>query len=259
VPLGGSVSTDEGDGATFGDPVETTVTSPTGGTVTISEGPVSQDEPAGFEFFGQQVDITAPPATAADPLVIVFLIDASVVPAGEDHNSIQVFRNGVLVGECTGAPDAVPDPCVSERATVAGGDIQLTVLTSMASAWNFGVSEEATPTATATATATPTPTPGDEEFCADVTGDGKVKLVDVLLILLHTRNDNPRFDVNDDGDVDLEDVLIALFQLGDRCGERDSGNGNGNGNGGNGNNGNHNGHKDDDDHPGRGRGHWWHR
>ena len=39
---------------------------------------------------------------------------------------------------CTGQ-GAVPDPCVSSRAYVNGSDIQITILASTASAWNFGV------------------------------------------------------------------------------------------------------------------------
>jgi hypothetical protein len=51
-----------------------------------------------------------------------------------------VTRNGTLVPDCTGAPGiALPDPCVSSKTPLGGGDVQLTILTSKASAWNFAV------------------------------------------------------------------------------------------------------------------------
>jgi len=138
VAPGGTATTDtEGDGATAEDPVETAVTHPTGGTVTIDETPISGTAPSGFTFFGQQVNITAPSTTADNPIVIVFALDGSLL-TDVDRNTVEVFRNGVLVADCTGAANtAAPDPCLSSRTTV-GDDLQLRVLTSQASAWNFG-------------------------------------------------------------------------------------------------------------------------
>ena len=81
-------------------------------------------------------DITG--TTASNPFVLVFRIDSSIVPAGEDENSIQIFDGGSLVPDCPGSTVASPDdPCVSHRANV-GGDIEITVLTSTVSPWNFG-------------------------------------------------------------------------------------------------------------------------
>jgi uncharacterized delta-60 repeat protein/uncharacterized repeat protein (TIGR01451 family) len=145
VAAGGSGTSDpEADGATPGDPVETTVTSPNAGTVTILETSVTDTAPPSFRFFDRQVSITAPPATPADPLELVFRIDASVVPSGEDESTIQLFRDGVLVPPCTGGPaEALPDPCVSGRARV-GDDVEITVLSSAASDWTLGVASCAT-------------------------------------------------------------------------------------------------------------------
>ena len=137
VPPGGTATTDtEGDGATTEDPIETSVTSPGGGAVSISESATTGTPPTGFGFLGQQVSITAPPATATDPLVLVFRIDSSLIPAGENQNTIQILKNGVLVPACSGAPgDASPIPsCVSNRALV-GDDVEITVLSSEASFW----------------------------------------------------------------------------------------------------------------------------
>jgi hypothetical protein len=144
VSAGGTLTTDgEGDGATADDPVETAVTHPSGGAIAIREGP---DAAAEFGFIGQRVVLNVnPDATAADPLVITFLIDASVIPAGQSHNTIQVFKNGVAVPACTGA-GATPDPCVASRQAV-GTDAQIVVRTSSASDWDFapGGPQDSTP------------------------------------------------------------------------------------------------------------------
>jgi hypothetical protein len=87
------------------------------------------------------VGISMPAATAASPIVIVFLIDGSIVPPGSDHTTVEVFRNGVPVPPCSGTTgSATPDPCLAMRDAV-GDDIRLTVFTSAASVWNFGVAE----------------------------------------------------------------------------------------------------------------------
>ena len=110
-----------------------------GGDLSINEQSITTSEPAGFNFFGQEVVITTDitGTTASNPFVLVFRIDSSIVPAGEDESSIQIFDGGFLVAECPGSTIASPDPCVSNRANV-GGDIEITVLTSTVSPWNFG-------------------------------------------------------------------------------------------------------------------------
>ena len=204
---GETVTTDtEGDGATPSDPVETSVTTPNAGTVSIQEAPITEPSPEGFQFLTQQVNITAPDATVENPLVIVFRIDASRIPAGEDENTIQLFNDGVLVPACTGDPGvASPDPCVSSRTLLGDGDVEITVLTSSASAWNFGVAVPDTD--------------------GDVTCDGVVNVVDALFVLQYEvglRVDSGGCplppdtlnvavcDVNDDG---LCNVVDALFIL----------------------------------------------
>jgi hypothetical protein len=150
---------DEADGATNSDPVETTLTFPNAGTVTIVETPVSAAPPPGFTFLGYEVVITAPAATAADPIVILFRLDASIVPPGEDETTIQTFRNGTPVPPCTGpAGVASPDPCVSDRGLAGDGDVELTVLTSSASYWDFGIEVAGTSTTTSISTTSTTTT-----------------------------------------------------------------------------------------------------
>jgi len=95
--------------------------------------------PTAWSFLGAQVVITTPAGTAAAPLALQFRIDAPLIPAGVTAATLQVFRNGVVVSPCAG-PQGVahPDPCVTSRATLPDGDIQITVLTSAASTWTFG-------------------------------------------------------------------------------------------------------------------------
>jgi uncharacterized repeat protein (TIGR02059 family) len=141
VAPGGSVSTAQAD-PSVGDPLGTTVTSPTGGLVTITEQPLEEGETAGYSFFGQQVLVSAPDAASAtNPLVLTFTLDRSIIPAGHDQNTIEVLRNGVPVGPCTGSPGhAVPSPCVSARTALNDdGDIAITVRTVQASTWNLAI------------------------------------------------------------------------------------------------------------------------
>jgi titin len=141
---GGTVTTDHG-GATASDPLTTSVEVPpgTGGAVTIAEGGVTGSPPSGFSFLGQQVAIQAPDATSAQPLLLVFTLDASIV-SGQTPSTIRLFRTEdggapVEVPLCTGTSGvASPDPCISNRRYV-GADIQITVLTSRASLWNTAV------------------------------------------------------------------------------------------------------------------------
>lgn len=72
IPLsaGATVTTDvEGDGTTPADPIETTLTTPNAGTVSVAELPRFGGV-FDFSVAGYAVTITAPTATAANPLVI---------------------------------------------------------------------------------------------------------------------------------------------------------------------------------------------
>jgi hypothetical protein len=135
---GGTVST--GTTATSSDPVETSVTVPpgtAGGVVVISEGAITETPPRGFNFLGQQVDITAPDGTTANPLVLTF----SVFAPGMDPNDLEIFKATVLVGPCVAA-GADPDPCVESRTAQGADNVVIAVRTSMASPWNFGMLPE---------------------------------------------------------------------------------------------------------------------
>jgi alpha-tubulin suppressor-like RCC1 family protein len=143
---GARVSTDPDDvGPTLTIPVTTSVTAPgdtVSGTIDIAEGAASVHPPAGFTFYHQQVDIdtssVSPVPTPADPLVIVFTIDASLVDGGSTPD---VFRTeaGITfqVPTCAGGDGAAdPDPCVLEQ-ILGNGNVQVTAYTTSASEWDF--------------------------------------------------------------------------------------------------------------------------
>jgi ELWxxDGT repeat protein len=140
VTAGGTVTTDPGgQGATSSHPLQVAVTTPTGGTISIVLAPTTT-APSGFTLLGERAEITAPPATAADPLVFVFRLDFSAIPTGEDESTITLFKDGVPVADCTGSPGvAAPDPCIASRTSLGDGDVELTVLTSTASEWALGM------------------------------------------------------------------------------------------------------------------------
>lgn len=130
---GGTLTTDaEADGATPTDLLETAVTAPVAGRISIEETPWGTPV-GGYTILGHQVSIQAPDATPGDPLVIRFMLDGSITPSLAD---LQIFRNGSTIADCTGA-GATPDPCVAERAR-EGDDAVITIRTARASRWNFG-------------------------------------------------------------------------------------------------------------------------
>jgi probable HAF family extracellular repeat protein len=148
VADGGTVSTGGGT-ASSTDPINTSITTPVAGSVSIQETTVDQSlQPSGFTFFGQQVDIQAPQATIQNPLTLTFVVDSSLLPAGTDYTNLQLFRDGSRIANCgagASATTAVPDPCIKQRSQLSDGDAQITVLSSHASSWNFGVANPGTP------------------------------------------------------------------------------------------------------------------
>lgn len=135
VPAGGSSTTDpEASGPDETIPVVAAVETPNAGTVVLRVIEETSTPPSGFEVLGREVEVSAPDATAGDPLVLTFVIDASLLPA--DPNTVQIMRNGVVVPDCTGAPGvADPDPCVQSRTVLGSGDLEIVALTSQASLW----------------------------------------------------------------------------------------------------------------------------
>ena len=131
------------------DPVETQIVAVRNGRIVIREEPVTGTPPSGFSFFGQQIQIdvydNAVPeqpvvTTATEPMRFTFLLDPSIVPAGKTVADVEVYRDGVELSNCTGGPDLVqPLPaCVLTKA-VNGGAIEIRIVTTAASVWNFAV------------------------------------------------------------------------------------------------------------------------
>ena len=140
---GAPVST--GDEATQAAPLQTSVAVPSGGnegTVTIQQGQSTTAVPPDFKLLEQRLEITAPPQTAANPLVFTFELDAGLLAAaGLTVNTVTVYRNGSPIAGCTAIETddpATPDPCVASRTTQADGDAEIVVRTSSASIWEFG-------------------------------------------------------------------------------------------------------------------------
>ncbi|MEK7542458.1 MAG: hypothetical protein AAB524_02025 [Patescibacteria group bacterium] len=132
VSAGDTVTTDsENDGVTSSDPIETSVTTPVSGSITIQERPNTTSTPSGFSFLPREVNITAPVTTPANPLIFSFQLHSSLLPPSANPNALRVFKDRVLVAGCPA------DPCVVSI-TTSGGNVVITVRTSSASAWHFG-------------------------------------------------------------------------------------------------------------------------
>ncbi len=183
-------------------PSETSVTLPVGGQVSIVEKLIVQPNPLGFTLFGQQVNISAPAGTQQLPLIIQFLIDESIVPDGITAANLPIFKGGVLVPPCAGpSHKASPDPCVAKTNQLTGtaeGDLQITIHTSTASAWNFGRQGG-----------------GANPALGDVNGSGSIDSLDALLVLFHAAgmSDVPFLnvaDVNSAGSINPIDATLIL-------------------------------------------------
>lgn len=76
-----------------------------------------------------------------------------------------------------------------------------------------------TDTPTPSATLTPLATPTTPTACADVNGDGRVTIQDVLLVVQHMgpRRYDPRYDLNHDGRIDRADLMLVARQFGRSC------------------------------------------
>ncbi len=145
APPHGTVTSDPtASGPTPERPVVAAVTTPMGGEVTITASPQSGNPPSGFELLGSQIVITAPDATADDPLRLTFTLDAASLPPDKTIAEIGVLRNGAPAGECPGSAIADPDPCIASRTVLPSGDLEIVVLSSHASTWNLATVETRT-------------------------------------------------------------------------------------------------------------------
>jgi hypothetical protein len=168
VSAGGSATTDpDASGPDETEPMTGEVETPNAGAVVLRVIDSNSEIPNGFAVLGNQFDITAPPASVADPLVLTFVLDASVLPP--DPNDVAITRDGTFVEACSGAPGtAGPDPCLQSRTVLGSGDLELVVLSSHASLW--------TPLVEAPLTC---PTKMLWELRADSVGDDRATELDV--------------------------------------------------------------------------------
>ncbi len=144
-----TVSTGSDPGTTGGTATQITVPAGTGGgTITVTQRGTTESSPTGYTFGGVQIDISAPPATQANPLTLVFTTALpSGYPAPPDPSALNA--TDVYRAEGTGSPQAIPacngsvvDPepaCVAGKQYVtlnASTYVQVTVLAETASHWN---------------------------------------------------------------------------------------------------------------------------
>lgn len=103
-PPNGNVST--GTMTTSSDPTNTSINTPNGGTVTIGESAMTGTPPSGVTYVGQQVDITAPDATANDPLTFTFITDCSVLPSNVSSCPVPMARATSGFAQAASAPSS---------------------------------------------------------------------------------------------------------------------------------------------------------
>jgi hypothetical protein len=86
---------------------------------------------------GVPVDVSIPSesATATTPMTFTFVLDDSVLGAGDTHLTLAVTHNGAAVPDCTGAPQA---SCVDRSASsTTAGDVHLVVRTATNGRWRI--------------------------------------------------------------------------------------------------------------------------
>ncbi len=143
-------SVDTGTPSTPEDPLNLSLTSPNAGNVVIHMINPLTPPPAGFGLLGFEFQVTAPDASVADPLLLTFTVDASLLPAGVTAENLEILRDGAALGDCTD-PGAVPDPCVADRVTLGDNDLSIGIRSSHASSWNVAAPDATPPETTITA------------------------------------------------------------------------------------------------------------
>jgi ABC-type transport system substrate-binding protein len=133
---GGTVST--GGDASPAAPLQTAVTVPGGGAVTITQGQIPPSETPEYTLLEQEVQISAPEGTPENPLLLTFQLDAGLLAAaGLTIADVTVYRNGAAIAHDCAAVTA-GEPCVLSRTMEPDGDGELVVRTVAASSWTFG-------------------------------------------------------------------------------------------------------------------------
>lgn len=168
-PEGGSITTDDGQGATAENPFFGTVTFPAGGPGGVArvaehperlpecEAPPVEDpeyydydyyeeEYETYECVGDTLEVIVPPGyiNPADPIVIVMTYDVSIV--NPDARIAQVVikpEEGDDTPEelpwCDAEGVAIPSPCVDSQTTLENGDVEVTILMISGDPWYQGI------------------------------------------------------------------------------------------------------------------------
>jgi hypothetical protein len=123
-------------------PLQVDVVAPVAGNLSVSVGSADAGVQNGYQLLNQIVHIQAPTTTADTPMQFTFALDASTL-LGAPPSEVTVFRNGAVVADCDdpNGSTATPDPCVASRVPLDQGGVQITVRTSAASIWAFGVNQ----------------------------------------------------------------------------------------------------------------------
>ena len=122
VPPGGTASS--GTDPTPQDPMETSITSPTGGSITFTEQPERLELPSGWSGLGWQAELTAPAATAENPLVIVFRVRmprSSPARCGRSRSSGTASRCPSVQTPARESPTPIPASSSSSSWRMATG------------------------------------------------------------------------------------------------------------------------------------------
>jgi hypothetical protein len=142
----GTVPDDGGTVSTGGDPIPespvvTEVYSPMANLIRITQEAQSSFARPGYVAFGPEIDISATPGSASDPIALRFRIHESTLTQLGSLSSLLVFRDSdEPVAACANPTQraASPDPCIFLREYEAGGGAVIGIYTSHASTWNFG-------------------------------------------------------------------------------------------------------------------------
>jgi hypothetical protein len=146
VGPGGVVSTGDTEATPF-DPIVTRVRVPSGGEVTVEEGPPATTAPVDHRLLTWGSVVTAPRQSLTAPLELTFRIDDDLLPTpvpGTGEITLLPVRDGSVVPRCVDGDDGQGLPCV-DRHVRSGDDLVLRVRTTAGGAFGFGVPTRACP------------------------------------------------------------------------------------------------------------------
>lgn len=135
VAAGGSLSSDPaGTSPDASNPLVVGVTSPVAGSVSIDK-TAPDTQVSHYRILNVGATITAPAASAANPLKLSFQVFDGSLPGGAYPSDLTVFRDGAPVAACAKPGVVSPDPCVTSS-TTSNGVTTINVLSSHASTWD---------------------------------------------------------------------------------------------------------------------------